>query len=102
MALSAFRDSGADISSISKHFLDPTLILNNLRCPVKTYGSIETDQHFIPLAYVKITYKSWSAAKHILTHEGKPDFLLGNDLAFFGSHAESKCIFDVSSHTFSK
>ena len=51
IALSAFCDSGDDILLISKQFLDPTLILNNLRCPVKTYGSKETEQKYVCLLY---------------------------------------------------
>ncbi|XP_078246874.1 uncharacterized protein LOC144588278 [Pogona vitticeps] len=81
VALCAFRDSGAELSSISRQFLDPALVLYNLRCPIRTYASEGDELKHIPVAYLKITYKSWTGVKHILTHEGKPDFLLGNDLA---------------------
>ena len=37
VTLSASRDTAADLSSISKKFLNPVLILNNLRCLVRTY-----------------------------------------------------------------
>ncbi|XP_078243032.1 uncharacterized protein LOC144587192 [Pogona vitticeps] len=89
LTINASRDTAADILSINKQFVDSELILNNLRCPVKTYGSGEIIERFVPLVYVQISYKNWKGAKYLLVHEGKPDFLIGNDLAFLNhQHTE--------------
>ena len=69
-------------------FINPELILTNLRCPIKAYDPKGADEKFVPLAYVPLSYKGWTEYKYVLVHESQPEFLLGNDIAFL-AHQES-------------